>query len=235
MKPLVLICSDDAEFYLVYNYVLEVGGFRSKLVDGVEAAVRQASEQVFRAVIIDCQPASEIAAAICVRLKGELQNDALPVVALIAPTANHQHLDLLKAGIDKSFIRPFPPAMLLSYLRAELAMERPDSEGVENGRSVTWGDLEMHLTSHRVHCCNGQQIRLSQIEFNLLRHLIENRGNVCSRDELIGAAWPENIHVDGRTVDVHISRLRKTLSEILSHNVIRTIRSIGYAIEECGM
>ncbi|ASY73818.1 Phosphate regulon transcriptional regulatory protein PhoB (SphR) (plasmid) [Sinorhizobium fredii CCBAU 83666] len=161
-----------------------------------------------------------------------MQNGALPVVALIAPGANYQHLDLLKAGIDESFLGPFAPAKLLSYLRARLAMERPDSE---DGRSVIWGDLEMLLPSHRVRGCNGRQIHLSQLEFNLLRHLMENRGNVCSRDELIGAAWPDNIHIDIRTVDVHISRLRKSLKEILPHNVIRTIRPIGHAVEEQGI
>ncbi|WP_245424659.1 winged helix-turn-helix domain-containing protein [Sinorhizobium sp. BJ1] len=87
------------------------------------------------------------------------------------------------------------------------------------------------LASHRV-CCNGQQIHLGPIEFNLLCHLIENGGKVCSRDELIGAASPDNIYVDARTVDVHIARLRKALKSVSHRSVIRTIRQAGYATEE---
>lgn len=233
MKPLVLICTKDAEFYLVYSHMLEAGGFASELAEGgVEEAVRQALDREPQAVILDCQPASEAGPAVCAQLKGNLQSGALPVVALIAPGANHQHLHLLKAGVDESFVRPFAPAKLLSFLRAELAMERQDPAEMTNGLTTTWGALEMVLASRRVRGRDGQQIHLNQIEFNLLHHLIENRGNACSRDELIRAAWPDNIHVDSRTVDVHISRLRKRLKEMAPQNVVCTVRSIGYAIEE---
>ncbi|MGX9182205.1 response regulator transcription factor [Mesorhizobium sp. BHbdii] len=228
MKPLVLICSQDAEFYLFFSHVLEADGFATELAGGVEDAIRQATEREPQAVVLDCQPATATGPGICARLKGELQTDALPVIALIASGAEHQQLDLLKAGIDESFLRPFAPAKLLAYLGAKLRTKPLNSHSGGDGGSLTCGELNMQLGSHRVHC-NGQQLHLGPLEFNLLRYLIENPGKVCSRDELVGAAWPANIHVGARTVDVHISRLRKALSP---HNVIRTIRSAGYALEE---
>jgi len=231
MKPLVLICSEDAEFYLNFSHVLEVDGFASDLAASVEEAVRQVNEREPQAVVLDCQPANAVGPTICARIKSELRTSALPVVALIAPGAEYQHLDLLKAGVDESFVRPIAPAKLLAYLRAKLAMARCFNRG-ENGRLLIWGDLEMRLASHQIRCCNGQRIHLSSIEFNLLRYLIENRGKVCSRDELIEAAWPDNIHVDARTVDVHISRIRKALSSLSAHNGIQTVRSAGYTLEE---
>ncbi|MGX5844561.1 response regulator transcription factor [Mesorhizobium sp. ArgA1] len=227
MNPLILICSEDAEFYLLFSHVLEVDGFATELAGGVEDAIRHATEREPQAVVLDCQPASAAGPRLCARLKGDLDTEALPVIALIASGAEHQQLDLLKAGIDESFLRPFAPAKLLAYLNGKLRTPLLPNGGGEGG-SLMCGELKMQLGSRRVHC-NGQQLHLGPLEFNLLRHLIENPGKVCSRDELVGAAWPANIHVGARTVDVHVSRLRKALSP---HNVIRTIRSAGYALEE---
>ncbi|MGX9120936.1 response regulator transcription factor [Mesorhizobium sp. BHbsci] len=225
MTTLVLICSQDAEFYLFFSHVLEVDGFATELAS-TEDAVRQAAEREPQAVVLDCQPGSATGPGICARLKGGLQTDALPVIALIASGAEHQQLDLLQAGIDQTFLRPFAPAKLLAYLGGKLRTPLLPNGG--HGGSLTSGELKMQLGSRRVHC-NGKQLHLGPLEFNLLRHLIENPGKVCSRDELVGAAWPANIHVGARTVDVHISRLRKALSP---HNLIRTVRSAGYALEE---
>lgn len=230
MNPLVLICSQDAEFYLVYSHILEMDGFASELAGGLEEALAAAGKRGPQAVVLDCQPASAAASTICARLKQELQIGDLPVIAMIAPGAGNQHLDLLKAGIDESFVRPMAPAKLLNYLRAKVVLTQPDSEQVENGRSLCCGDVEMRIDTYRVRC-NGQEIHLGPIEFNLLRHLLENRGKVFSRAELIDAVWPDNIHVGERTVDVHISRLRGTLEMCSPRRIIRTIRSAGYSLE----
>ncbi|MDF2389463.1 response regulator transcription factor [Nostoc ellipsosporum NOK] len=230
MKPLVMICSEDAEFYLVFGHILEEAGFASELAGGVEEAVRQASERRLLAVVLDCQQPGTGGPEICARLKGEPRSCALPVAALIAPGAESQHFALLKAGIDEIFVRPFAPAKLLDYLRAKSSAAPSASHG-EDDQSLNFGDLKIRLASHKVRC-SGQTLHLGPIEFNLLRYLIENRGKVCSRDELIEAVWPGSLDVDARTVDVHISRLRKTLKTVWPGNVIRTIRSAGYATEE---
>ncbi|KAA3447957.1 DNA-binding response regulator [Mesorhizobium sp. SARCC-RB16n] len=226
MKPLILICSQDVEFYLFFSHVLEVDGFATVLAGGVEDVVQQATECEPQAVVLDCQPATATGPAICARLKGELQTDALPVIALIASGAEHQQLDLLKAGIDETFLRPFAPAKLLAYLKGKLRTRLLPNGG--NDEALTCGQLSMEPRSRRVHC-SDQQLHLGPLEFNMLRHLMENPGKVCSREELVSAAWPEKIFVGPRTVDVHVSRLRKALSP---HNVIRTVRSAGYALEE---
>ncbi|WP_027168821.1 response regulator transcription factor [Mesorhizobium sp. WSM3224] len=227
MKPVVLICSQDAEFYLFFSHVLEVDGFATELAS-TDNVIRHATEREPEAVVLDCQPGSATGLGICARLKGALQTDALPVIALIAAGAEHQQLELLEAGIDETFLRPFAPAKLLSYLSARLRTKPLNSNGDDDAGLLICGELKMQLGRRRVHC-NGQQLHLGPLEFSLLRYLIENPGKVCSRDELVSAAWPANIHVGARTVDVHISRLRKTLSP---YNVIRTIRSVGYALEE---
>lgn len=231
MKPLVLICSQDPEFYLVHSHILAVDGFTIQLAGGVEEALALASEREQKAVVLDCQPTSATGSTICARLKGEPRTGGLPVIALIAPGAENQHLDLLKAGVDESFVRPFAPAMLLDCLRTKLALPKPGSNGIENGSWLRCGRLEMNVDARRVHG-NGHDIHLGPIQFKLLRHLLETPGMVFSRVELKNAAWGEKIHVGERTVDVHISRIRKELERTSAGSVIRTIRSDGYSLEE---
>ncbi|MEI8703059.1 MULTISPECIES: response regulator transcription factor [unclassified Mesorhizobium] len=231
MKPLVLICSQDAEFYLFLSHILEVDGFATEPAGGAKEALALADEREFRAVVLDCGPASITGSPICARLKRQPRTGGLPIIALIAPGAENQHLDLLKAGIDESFVRPIAPAKLLDCLRARLALTKRGANGLENGGWLTCGGLEMKLDAHRVRG-NGHDIHLGPIEFNVLRLLIEAPGKVFSRDELIGAAWPANIHVGARTVDVHISRIRKALKTASPGSVIRTVRSAGYSLEK---
>ncbi|MGX8009838.1 winged helix-turn-helix domain-containing protein [Mesorhizobium sp. ORM8.1] len=128
-------------------------------------------------------------------------------------------------------MRPIAPAKLLDCLRAKLGLPRRGENGLENGGWLSCGGLEMKLDAHQVRG-NGHDIHLGPIEFNVLRLLIEAPGKVFSRDELIRAAWPPNIHVGARTVDVHISRIRKALQAALPGSVIRTVRSAGYSLDK---
>ncbi|RVT68967.1 response regulator transcription factor [Rhizobium sp. BT03] len=229
MNPMVLICSQDAEFYLNYSHILRMAGFASGLAGGFEEVLAMVDERDAQAVVLDCQPTSVAFSKSCVRLKRKLQLGDVPVVALIPPGAGSQQLDLLKAGIDESFIRPVAPAKVIDYLRAKTVSAPP----APHGRSLCCGDLEMMVDTYRVRC-SGQEIHLGPIEFNLLRHLLEHPQKTFSRGDLIRAVWPDNIHVGERTVDVHISRLRRTLGTSSPRRIIRTIRSAGYCLEEPG-
>ncbi|WP_198028844.1 response regulator transcription factor [Mesorhizobium sp. WSM3626] len=230
MKPLIVICSDDAEFYLILSHVLAVDGFTSALASNVNEMLELATELAVHALLLDCQPDNQMAES-CGRLRQDARTSALPVVALIAPGAESQHIALLKSGIDEAFVRPLAPAKLLDYLRSRLGVDRHSGSRLETALSLNHGDIEMQIDSHHVRC-NGREIELGPIEFKLLRHMLENPGKVLSREELIGAAWPNNVHVGPRTVDVHISRLRRSIKLSSHHDVIRTVRLGGYALQD---
>ncbi len=229
MKPLILICTADADFYLLLSHILEVDGFASVLADTIEETFLLAAEKQPEAAILDCQPDSFSGAEVCERLKQDPQTQDIPVVALIGAGAETQHVDLLKAGVDESFIRPVAPAKLLGFLQTNLAEHPLSDDASEGGKFLNYGDIEMSLVHYRV-SRGGQDIHLGPIEFRLLHHLLQNPGQVFSRDELISAAWPENIYVELRTVDVHIGRLRRALATVEGTDVIRTVRSAGYAL-----
>lgn len=210
------------------NHILEVGGFSSKLASSAEEAFHVAVRYRPFAIILDSQPLSPYA-QLCAKLKQDEKTSAILTVALVAHEAEAQYADLLKAGVDESFVRPLAPARLLDALRSALA-SLPSEEG-EDGRpqQLSFADIEMNLNTYRVYRA-GKELHLCPIEFRILRHLLAKPGHVFSRDELIRAVWPDNIFVDARTVDVHVGRLRRTLKTVAETDMIRTVRSAGYAL-----
>ena len=131
----------------------------------------------------------------------------------------------LEFGADDCLALPFEPSELVARvnacLRRPLAAVRPDL--------LTAGLLVLDKAVHRL-LVRGQEVPLSPAEFRLLAFLLENQGRVFSRDELLRGAWPKNITAGGRTVDVHVRRLRQLLEPFGCDDIIQTVRSFGYRL-----
>jgi len=131
----------------------------------------------------------------------------------------------LEFGADDCLALPFEPSELVARvnacLRRPLAAVRPDQ--------LTAGPLVLDKAVHRL-LVRGQEVALSPAEFRLLAFLLENQGRVFSRDELLRGAWPKNITAGGRTVDVHVRRLRQLLEPFGCEDIIQTVRSFGYRL-----
>ena len=232
MKPLIAICSQDADFYLLLSHILEVEDFSSKLVSSIDEVAVLELEPPIHAIVLDCRPDNQFAEH-SASLKQDSRTLALPCVALVYGGAEAQHLHLLRSGVDQCFVRPFAPAKLLEYLHSCLAPEQKQARVPANDGILAFSDVEMQIDTYRVYGA-GQEIPLGPIEFKLLRHMLENPRKVLSRKELIGVAWPDTAAVSTRTVDVHISQLRKLLIDSSASASIRTVRLVGYALEHTG-
>ena len=122
------------------------------------------------------------------------------------------------------------PSKLIECVRAILPGHAPASDAAEaRAKAVRYADVEMDLITYRVRR-DGRDVHLSPIEFKLLKHFLERPEQVITREELHSAAWLDNVHVGPRTVDVHVGRLRKALQSGSKGNLIRTVRSVGYAL-----
>jgi len=229
MKPLIVICSQDAEFYLLLSHILEVDGFVSTLAGSIDDVLALAAKKPLRAIVLDCRPDNVLAAGSS-RLKRDARTGSLPCLALLSPGAEGQHIALLQSGVDELFIRPFAPQKLLESLRARLAIGLPSRQRAPKSGPLAYRDVEMELDTHRVRATGGE-IPLGPIEFKLLRHLLENPEKVISRDEFIAAIWPHSASVSAHVVDVHISQLRKLLKQSSRSVAIRTVRLAGYSLE----
>jgi two-component system phosphate regulon response regulator PhoB len=131
----------------------------------------------------------------------------------------------LEFGADDCLGLPFEPSELVARvnacLRRPLATIRPDQ--------LTAGPLVLDKAVHRL-LVHGREVPLSPAEFRLLAFLLENQGRVFSREELLRGAWPKNITAGGRTVDVHVRRLRQLLEPFNCDDLIQTVRSFGYRL-----
>jgi two-component system phosphate regulon response regulator PhoB len=231
VRPLILIGSADSDYFLLLEHILETDGFETVFGKSVEEIVHLAAECDPFAILLDAWSGSFSAAFTCVQLKKDSRTARISTIALIRPEAQSQYVDLLKAGIDESFIRPIAPSRLLEFLRTRARRSGHCFKAMKSDTSLFYAGIGMNLETHRVNR-NGLDIHLGPIEFKLLQHLMRNGGQVCGRGDLIANAWPRNIHVEPRTVNVHIGRLRRALSWNGSPDLIRTVRSIGYALED---
>jgi two-component system phosphate regulon response regulator PhoB len=131
----------------------------------------------------------------------------------------------LELGADDCLALPFEPSELVARvnasLRRPLAAVRPDR--------LTAGPLVLDKALHRL-LVDGREVPLSPAEFRLLAFLLENQGRVFSREELLRGAWPSDITAGGRTVDVHVRRLRQLFEPFGCDNLIQTVRSFGYRL-----
>lgn len=230
LKPLVLIGAEDIDLYLLLGHVLQVEGFDTELASNLEETVTIAVERNPHTIVLDCRPASFPAADTCARLKQDDRTKAIPVIALISPGAEKEHIELLKAGVDDAFTRPVSPAMLVDHIRPNRD-ESPSARTAPNGPLLTYANVELDPDGYRV-WRGGREIHLSPIEFRMLRHLLQHPEQVFTREDLIGAAWQKNVYVGPRTVDVHVGILRRALKVESESDLIRTIRSVGYALAE---
>ena len=148
-------------------------------------------------------------------------------VAVAADGEEADRVRGLEVGADDYVAKPFSPSELIARVRAVLRRSKPST----TADLLTYAGIVMDLSSHRV-LRDGRPIHLGPTEFRLLRFLMERPGRVYSREQLLDAVWGRDIYVEVRTVDVHIRRLRKALNGPSDVDLIRTVRSAGYALDE---
>ena len=226
MKPLVLIVEDETALVTLLRYNLEREGFRvAEAHDGEEALVLCAEEKP-DIVLLDWMLPHLSGIEVCRRLRRGPETRDIPIVILTARGEETDKVRGLDSGADDYVTKPFSPAELISRLRAVLRRARP----ALTSEQLQFQDLVMDLAGHRVRRAE-REVRLGPTEFRLLRHLLEHQGRVFSREQLLDQVWGQDVYVEPRTVDVHIRRLRKALNVGEESDLIRTVRSAGYALD----
>ncbi len=226
MKPLILIAEDEPALVDMIRYNLEQEGFAvCTALDGEEARLRVAEENP-DLVLLDWMLPHISGLELCRQFRRAPETKHLPIIMLTARGEEEDRVRGLTSGVDDYVTKPFSPGELVARIRAVLRRAHPTGDD----ETLSAGDIEMDLTSHRV-TRGGQEVHLGPTEFNLLRHFMENPGRVFSREQLLDQVWGHDVYVEQRTVDTHIRRLRKALNDGGGKDIIRTVRSAGYAFE----
>jgi two-component system, OmpR family, phosphate regulon response regulator PhoB len=225
-KPLVLIVEDEAPLVTLLRYNLEKEGFLvCEAGDGEEALV-QIAERKPDLVLLDWMLPLVSGLEVCRRIRRSPQTRSLPVVILTARGEEPDRVRGLDSGADDYVVKPFSTSELVARLRAVMRRAHPNAAQ----DVLRFADIELDTAAYRV-VRAGTGIHLGPTEFRLLRYLMMHPQRVFSREQLLDAVWGHDIYVEARTVDVHIRRLRKALNIEGTEDVVRTVRSAGYALD----
>ena len=229
MTPYVLVVEDEDALATLLDYNLMKEGFRvERAADGEEALLRVAEEPP-DLVVLDWMLPKVSGVEVCRQLRAGVETRRTPVLMLTARGEEADKVRGLDTGADDYVVKPFAMSELVARIRALLRRTRP--ELVEE--RLEYADLVLDRGRHRV-TRGGQDVHLGPTEYRLLDFLMQRPGRVFSRERLLDAVWGANTYVEVRTVDVHVGRLRKALKQSGAPDLIRTVRSAGYALDERG-
>ena len=226
LKPLILIVEDEAPLVTMLRYNLEKQGFRvDEAADGQEA-ITKIAEAKPDLVLLDWMLPAMSGIEVCRQIRRRPGTRDLPIIMVTARAEEADSVRGLNTGADDYITKPFSIDLLLARIRALLRRSgAPPAKG-----TLRYHDITMDLAAHRV-SRNGRNVHLGPTEFRLLEFFMQHPGRVFSREELLDAVWGPDIHVEPRTVDVHIRRLRKSLNAPDEADVVRTVRAAGYALD----
>jgi phosphate regulon transcriptional regulator PhoB len=221
----ILVVEDEPDIAELISYNLGKEGFNAATALDGEQALSRIGHESFDLIVLDLMLPGIQGTELCRIIRNTPKTKALPIIMLTAKSEEVDKIVGLEMGADDYITKPFSPRELVARIRAVLrrAAEKGRKENV-----VRFGELTVDLSAYTV--TKGKTpMSLSPTEFRLLAYLIENKGRVFDRDQLLSAVWKDEGYVEPRTVDVHIRRLRAQIEDDPAYPVyIKTRRGIGY-------
>ena len=224
MNVNILVIEDEPDIRRNLEYNLGREGFNTSSVGSLDEAGKKLESKKFDLILLDLMLPDGSGLDLCKKIKSNSETEITPIIILTAKDDEVDKVVGFELGADDYVTKPFSVRELI--LRVKAILKRSDTktkEVVEVERQ--FGDLKIDVDSHEVHV-DSQLIELTALEFRLLKELVDKRGRVQSRDQLLSEVWGYNAEVTTRTVDTHIKRLREKLGSMGKY--VQTIRGVGY-------
>jgi two-component system, OmpR family, phosphate regulon response regulator PhoB len=228
-KGRILLVEDDGSLAELLTYHLEREEFEVERTADGEEALLLARERAPDLVLLDWMIEGLSGIEVCRRLRRSPETANVPIIMLTARDEEGDRIRGFETGADDYVTKPFSPRELVARVSAVLRRVRPALAG----EVLNYADLRLDTVAHKVRR-GGDTVPLGPTEFRLLRHFMEHPGRVFSRERLLDSVWGMDSDIETRTVDVHIRRLRKALNAGGRPDIIRTVRSAGYALDADG-
>ena len=225
-RKTLLLVEDDKALAELLEWHFEREEFDVRRTADGEEALLLAEEAAPDLVILDWMIEGVSGIEVCRRLRRKASTANVPIIMLTARGEESDRVRGLETGADDYVTKPFSPRELMARVSAVLRRVRPALAG----EMLSYSDVEMDVVSHKVRR-GGRLVPLGPTEFRLLRHFLEHPGRVFSRERLLDQVWAHDSDIELRTVDVHVRRLRKALNLGERADLIRTVRSAGYALD----
>ena len=222
----ILVVEDEEAIVQLLEYNLRAEGYETIIARDGEEAIELALTAEPDAILLDCMLPLKSGLEVCRQLRRRSETGDIPIIMLTARSEESDKLRGLDMGADDYLTKPFSPSELLARLRAVLRRSQP----AQLKDTLSVGNISIVQSDHRV-MRDGVELSLAPTEYRLLRHFLQFPGRVFSREQLLDAVWGRDKDIEPRTVDVHIRRLRKAIDLPGQPNLIRTVREVGYALE----
>ena len=226
-SPHILIVEDEEPLALLLRYNLEAEGYQVTHAPRGDDAELILQENTPDLVLLDWMLPGVSGIELCRRLRMRPDTQALPIIMLTARGEEAERVRGLATGADDYVVKPFSVPELVARVRALLRRAAPE----RIADAIELGDIVLDRRAKRVHRA-GREIHLGPTEFRMLEYLMERKGRVFTRGQLLDAVWGQDTDIDERTVDVHVGRLRKAINEPHERDPIRTVRGAGYSFDE---
>ena len=220
---MIYLLEDDDSIRDLVLYTLQSQGMEARGFPLPSAFWEAVAEHIPSLVLLDIMLPEEDGISVLKKLRSSARTSKLPVIMLTAKGTEYDKVLGLDAGADDYLAKPFGMMELLSRIRALLRRTQREAD------IYRCGVLTVDQTRHTV-TVNGQEVILTQKEFEVLCLLLKNKGQVLSREQLIQQVWGYAFTGESRTVDVHVRTLRQKLGEAGAY--VETVRGYGYKIGE---
>lgn len=221
----ILIIDDDEELCELVAEYLTVEGFETEAVHDGETGLKAALDGGYDMAVLDVMLPKMNGFDVLRNLRAESK---LPVLMLTARGDDMERIVGLEIGADDYLAKPFNPRELVARLRAILRRTEPAESDGKASEKIIVDDLELSRSS-RTTWINGVEVSLTSVEFDLLANLVAEAGQVVRKEDLSEAVLERKLSPYDRSLDMHISNLRKKLGPRPDgSDRIKTIRSVGY-------
>ncbi len=226
MKEKILIVEDDSDISRVLEYNLAKNQYRTVCAGDGEKALDVAKKEIPNLIILDIMLPKMDGLEVCRALKRDARTAAIPILMLTAKAEEVDKVVGLEMGADDYVTKPFSPRELVARVGSILRRAKP----VKAAELFRHGSLEVDFAKYST-LCKGEPIDMTTKEYLLLKALIDAHGRALTREFLLENVWgyDKSGELETRTVDAHITHLRKKLKPLSKH--IITVKGIGYRLE----
>ena len=229
MMNKILIVDDEPDIVELVTYNLKKDGFRVTTASGGEEALDKIRKGAFDLVVLDLMLPGIQGVEICRIIRNDPKTAGTPIIMLTAKGEEVDRVIGLESGADDYITKPFSARELIARIKAVL---RRTGEKASAEKIVRIGKLVINKETFGV-IKGNTPLDLSATEFKLLVYLVERKGRVFSREQLVDAVWKGEAFIEPRTVDVHIRRLRTQIEDDPANPVyLKTRRGVGYYVDE---
>ncbi len=226
MKSKILVVDDEPDVVELVEFNLRNAGFDVITAEDGEAALKKAKSSAPDLLVLDIMLPEIDGFEVCKLLRRDPATAKIPIIMLTAKAAEIDRVLGLEFGADDYLTKPFSPRELILRIKKLIQRKTGEAEKAEQYRA---GALTLDTARHMV-AVNDEPVVLTATEFNLLLILVQRRGRVQSRDQLLRDVWGYDRIVDTRTVDTHMRRLREKLGPV--SEFLETVRNVGYRFTE---